>query len=144
MEVGYPLSPYVLIPFARNELNVDGRRRREFNRKISKARIVVEWAFGRLKARFPALKKLGAVRNMRDIYRAIEAMMVVHNLCHQLGDSPNDFRAQHDDGEYPGGLDDNLDDDDELGEIDERNMGAGALNAGREFRRQCVDIICPL
>ncbi|KAF8593744.1 hypothetical protein BDV93DRAFT_412655, partial [Ceratobasidium sp. AG-I] len=67
----------------------DGRRRRAFNLQFSRGRIVVEWAFGHLKARFPALKRLGAVRDMGDIYRAIEAMMIVHNMCFQLGDAPD-------------------------------------------------------
>ncbi|KAG9081987.1 hypothetical protein FRC06_005296 [Ceratobasidium sp. 370] len=94
---GYPISPLVLIPYNRRDLRVDGDRRRRFNYRISRARIVVEWAFGRLKGRFPALKRLGAVRDMADIYRAIEAMMVVHNLCHEFSDAPDGFEAQSDD-----------------------------------------------
>ncbi|KAF8608129.1 hypothetical protein BDV93DRAFT_403583, partial [Ceratobasidium sp. AG-I] len=82
----YTLSPLVLIPYKRNELKIDGRRRRNFNYKFSRARIVVEWTFGRLKARFPALRKLGAARDMNDIYRAIEAMMILHNICQLFGD----------------------------------------------------------
>jgi hypothetical protein len=131
----------VLILYRRNELDEDRRRRREFNRKLSSARIVVEWAFGQLKARFPALKKLGAVRDMRDIYRAIEAMMVVHNMCHELGDVPDDSRAQgnqdHDQDEGEEG-DDQDDGHEAMEEWDNHS-----LEAGKVFRQRCVDIICP-
>ncbi|KAG8731305.1 hypothetical protein FRC10_001809, partial [Ceratobasidium sp. 414] len=140
---GYPVSPCVLIPFARNELDAggDGQRRRDFNHKISQARIVVEWAFGRLKARFPALRKLGAVRDMKEIYRAIEAMMVVHNMCHHFGDVPDDLYAPRDDGELTS--DPDTDVEDERDEVDERDGNMDVLRAGREFRLRCVDIICP-
>ncbi|KAG8731237.1 hypothetical protein FRC10_001950, partial [Ceratobasidium sp. 414] len=140
---GYPDSPYVLIPFTDNELDAgrDGQRQRDFNHKISQARIVVEWAFGRLKARFPVLKRLGAVRDMKDIYQAIEAMMVVHNMCHQFGDVPDDSHAQDGDDELTGDLDTDV--EDELDEADERDGNVDILRAGREFRLRCLDIICP-
>lgn len=139
--IGYSLSPYVLIPFASNELGTDGRRR-EFNYKISKACIVVEWAFGRLKARFPALRKMGAVRDMADIYQAIEAMMIVHNLCQDLGDLPHGTSATlgEDETDEEAGAD--LDEDE-----DERwavgNDYPNLLAAGRALRLHCMDIICP-
>ncbi|KAG9073885.1 hypothetical protein FS749_014596 [Ceratobasidium sp. UAMH 11750] len=137
---GYPLSPYVLIPFAKNELNVDRKRRREFNRKLSKARIVIEWTFGKLKARFPALTKLGAVRDMRDIYRAIEAMMVVHNICHDLGDVPDFSRVQVNDGEEEESDEEANEEDQNYNlAIDEQNL----LRGGWALRQRCVDIICP-
>lgn len=129
----------MLIPFACNELNTDGKRRRAFNYRISKARIVVEWAFGQLKSRFPALKKLGAARDMGDIYRAIEAMMIVHNLCIELGDAPNGFGTEPEETESePEDLDNNQ------GEPREMEGGsANTLDAGRAFRQQCMNIICP-
>ncbi|KAG8731018.1 hypothetical protein FRC10_002108 [Ceratobasidium sp. 414] len=126
---GYTVSPIILTPFARNELGLDTRRRREFNKKISRARIVVEWAFGRLKSRFPALKKLGAVRDIRDTYRVILATMVLHNMCHQLGDAPGVSHAQL--GEEIDGESDE-EDDSEQTEPDYSNMTS--LNAGRAFR----------
>jgi hypothetical protein len=58
---------------------------------------VVMWAFGRLKSRFPALKKMGAVSDIKDMYRAVQAMMVVHNLCYDLGDRPDGLCAYFDD-----------------------------------------------
>jgi hypothetical protein len=141
---GYSLSRFVLIPFARNELRVDGRRRRDFNYKISRARIVVEWVFGRLKARFPALKRLGAVRDMKNIYRAIEAMMIVHNMCHELGDAPTGLRVQldADDDLAEADRDDQESDNDEHHNVDQEDMDS--LCQGRAFRERCVALLCPL
>ncbi|KAG8729640.1 hypothetical protein FRC10_003552 [Ceratobasidium sp. 414] len=128
---GYPVSPYVLIPFTRNELDAggDGQRRHDFNHKISQAWVVVKWAFGR------------AVQDMKDIYWAIEVMMVVHNMCHRFGDVPDDSHTQHDEGELTGDLDTDVEDG--LDEVDERDENVDVLRAGREFRLRCVDIICP-
>jgi hypothetical protein len=143
LPIGYPVSPFLLIPFARNELGIDNRRRRDFNYKISKARIVVEWAFGRLKSRFPALRKLGAVHDMSDIYRAIEAMMVLHNMCQSLGDLPYGESAEPDEDatdEEDMGLDEN--DEDECQAVEEEYPNL--LAAGRAFRLRCLDVICPL
>ncbi|KAG8692171.1 hypothetical protein FRC08_009967 [Ceratobasidium sp. 394] len=137
---GYTISPIVLTPFAKNELGLgsEGRRRREFNQKISRARIVVEWAFGRLKGRFPALKRLGAARDMKDIYRAIQAMMVLHNMCYQLGDAPDGLHTELDEE-----VDDESDseDDDEQAGIDCSDMTH--LEAGRAHRLHYLDILCP-
>lgn len=143
--LGYSLSPFLLLPYARNELNIDGRRRRDFNHKISQARIVVEWAFGKLKGRFPALKKLGATRDMGNIYCAIEAMMIVHNMCHEFGDAPHGSREQLDDHDSSA-----EDEDDEEGGGGDNNddmanqENTDLLNLGRAFRERCLNLICPL
>jgi hypothetical protein len=100
---------------------------------------VVEWAFGRLKSRFPALKKLGAVRDMDDIYRAIAAMMIVHNMCYELGDAPDGFDAGREEGSETESELDLEDNQDEHGDAE------GELNvrdAGRAFRQRCVDVVC--
>ncbi|KAG8731020.1 hypothetical protein FRC10_002106, partial [Ceratobasidium sp. 414] len=147
VEIGYPLSSYVLIPFNRRELAVDGQRRREFNHKISKARVVVERAFGRLKARFPALVRLGPTEDMRDLYRAIEAMMILHNICFDLHDQPDggidDFiQGRVDNGEEPY--------DYRAQEAEPRELANDegvdiddSLAGGRVFRDECMDLICP-
>jgi hypothetical protein len=135
------------MPFARNELGTgtEGRRRREFNYQISRARIVVEWAFGRLKARFPALKKLGAVSDMKDIYWAIEAMMVVHNMCYDLGDRPDGLRPYLDGDGVDAESDEDLDEDERDDNQGHGDVGESSnlLHAGRAFRLRCMDIICP-
>jgi hypothetical protein len=92
MNQGYPSSPYVLRPFTDPETNDQPRReqtrRRAFNRRISSIRVYVEHAFGMLKGRFPALKEFPAMDDMLDVYRTVEALMVIHNLCIDWGDHP--------------------------------------------------------
>lgn len=58
---GYPTTPFLLCPFANNEMGDDCARRRRFNRQLSKSRVLVECAFGLLKARFPALNTIYAM-----------------------------------------------------------------------------------
>ncbi|EPQ53226.1 hypothetical protein GLOTRDRAFT_45952 [Gloeophyllum trabeum ATCC 11539] len=94
---GYPSSPYALRPFTDPEVYSQApderHRRKQFNRRISSIRIRVEHSYGMLKGRFPSLKELGAHHDIQEIYRAIQAMMVVHNLCIDLGDAPEDIPA---------------------------------------------------
>ena len=63
---------------------------RTFNRRVSNIRITSEHAFGVLKARFPSLKEMGPHRNIQDMYKAIEALMIIHNICFDWGDKPED------------------------------------------------------
>jgi len=44
-----------------------------------------------LKGHFPGLKELGGTQDMNGLYNAVEALMVVHNLCISLDDHPEDI-----------------------------------------------------
>lgn len=64
---------------------------RDFNRTLSKVRITSEHTFGRLKGRFPSLKDMGPHDNLEDLYDVIEALMVLHNICIDWGDRPEEI-----------------------------------------------------
>lgn len=89
---GYPSSPYILCPFTEPEVNtqppVERQRRRKFNRRLSSQRITVEHSLGLLKGRFPSLKDMPPEQDIGDTYRAVEALVALHNLCIDLGDHP--------------------------------------------------------
>ena len=51
-------------------------------------RIVSEHAFGRLKGCFPSLKDMGHHDNIQDLYKANEALLILHNICIDWGDAP--------------------------------------------------------
>ena len=95
MSSGYPSSPYLVHPFNEPEIKksipVEQCQRRAFNKRLSHVRIWVEHAFGMLKGRFPGLKELGGTQDMNGLYNAVEALMVVHNLCIGLNDHPEDI-----------------------------------------------------
>lgn len=95
LDAGYPSSPYTMRPYDEPEIHKLPRpeqlRRRAFNKKLSSARITVEHSFGLLKGRFPALQDLGDVTNVEDVYRFINALMVLHNMCVDHGDRPEDI-----------------------------------------------------
>ncbi|KAG8731874.1 hypothetical protein FRC10_001392, partial [Ceratobasidium sp. 414] len=112
------------------------------------ARVIIECAFGRLKARFPSLHRLGAVEDMKDLYRAVEAMMVLHNMCYDLHDRVDGSvdeltQSRVDNGEdaydYVAQESDSEDGDVEEHMIEDGNL----LQEGKVFRNWCLDKICP-
>ena len=74
----YPLMPWLMKPFSDN-----GRLTKEqhtFNYRLSKARMVVENAFGRLKGRWHCLLKRND-SNLKNVPNIVAACCVLHNLC---------------------------------------------------------------
>lgn len=106
--LGYPSSPYVVRPFSEPELlkasAEDQVRMRMFNKRLSSVRISVEHAFGIFKGRFLSLRVMGPHDDVQDIYRVIEALIILHNFCIEHDDRPEDiydFVLQLDRDEYP-------------------------------------------
>ena len=64
-------------------------RMRAFNKCLSSVRITVEHAFGLLKGRFPSLKEMGRHEDIQEAYKAIEALMIIHNICIDWKDQPD-------------------------------------------------------
>ena len=73
----YPLMPYLM-----KEYSSGGSTPQEqyFGLCLCRARMVIECAFGRLKARFAALKRPMDV-NLQDLPHVIYACFVLHNFC---------------------------------------------------------------
>lgn len=61
---------------------------KHFNQTLSSVRIASEHAFGILKGQFLSLKEMGRHRNVQGIYKVIEALMVLHNICLIWNDEP--------------------------------------------------------
>jgi hypothetical protein len=153
--IGYPSSPFLLRPFTDPEVNnqspAERDRRKKFNRRLSSIRIYVEHAFGILKARFSSLKELGTHDNPQDMYRAVEAMIAVHNLCIDLKDGADDF---FDANEEQASIDD-LEDVDQFagygGVIPEQQANIPAHETdgwlkteGYRLRLELLDLLFPL
>jgi len=85
VETGYPSSPYTLRPFTEPEVEAhhgaERKRRLAFNNRLSSIRVFIEHAFGLLKNRFLSLKDFGRHQKIQEVYRVIQALMVIHNLC---------------------------------------------------------------
>lgn len=107
--LGYPISRY-LVPIFNPDECVDRdpqvqAARKRWNRGYSSMRIVVEHAFGRLKARFPFLQGMRGW-DIDNMYRVVESLLVVHNILLTLDDRADDIegaramllelQAQHD------------------------------------------------
>ena len=103
--LGYPLTKYSIRPFNDYDLTNnphEARYRRRFNRRLSSLRIFVEHAFGRLKGRFPILRAMTG-RDIDEVYRILEALMIVHNILERLRDDPSDIE------DYDGEEDEDVD-----------------------------------
>lgn len=87
-------SPYTVRPFDEPEMAAARQdhtlyyRMRRFNEILSGERAMVERAFGLWKNRFLSLKEMGGHNEMQEIYRVIEALIVLHNMCIAHGDHP--------------------------------------------------------
>ena len=73
----YPLLPWLMKPFPHNGTLSDPEKR--FNYHLSRARIVVENAFGRLKARWRRLLKQNEM-SVRNVPSVIHACCILHNM----------------------------------------------------------------
>ena len=83
----YPMDTWLIKPFTDNpSLTAD---QKYFNYRLSRARIVVENGFGRLKARWRRLMKRNDMHT-DHIPLVISACCVLHNLCEIHGESFND------------------------------------------------------
>ena len=83
----YPLLPWLLKPYPGTGLSTKASK---FNTRLSRARVVVECAFGRLKGRWRSLLKRNDV-SIDHMTTLVTACCILHNMCEVHKDS---FDAQ--------------------------------------------------
>lgn len=92
VDKAYMSSPFTLRPFDEREIlkasQLDARRMRSFNQRLSRSRIWSEHAFGKLKGRFRSLKCFAVHDTMMETFTTIEALLILHNICIDFGDQP--------------------------------------------------------
>ena len=79
----YPGLPWLMKPYAENAHTTAGQR--HFNYRQSRARMVVENAFGRLKGRWRCLLKRLDVK-LHNVTNIVATCVILHNLCELHGD----------------------------------------------------------
>ena len=94
----YPIQTWLMKPFS-NNTSLD-LRQKCFNYHLSRARIVVENAFGRLKARWRRLMKKNDMR-IEHIPNVIAVCCILHNMCELHGESFNETWLLQDEVDYP-------------------------------------------
>ena len=80
----YPLLPWLMKPFINSGSLTPEQL--EFNNRLSKARVIVEHAFGRLKGRWRCLRKKLSVQ-LEDVPDIVASCCVLHNICQIHGDN---------------------------------------------------------
>ena len=83
----YPLLPFLMKPFSFSP-TLSAQQKR-FNYRLSRARVVVEVAFGRLKARWRRLAKKIDM-HIDNVPHIIAACCVLHNVCEVHNDDFNE------------------------------------------------------
>ena len=83
----YPLLPWLIKPYPGTGLST---KEKKVNTKLSRTRVVVECAFGRLKGRWRSLLKRNDVR-IDHMTTLVTACCILHNMCEVHQDS---FNAQ--------------------------------------------------
>ena len=83
----YPLSLWLVKPFPHNATLTSSQQ--TFTYRLSRARIVVENAFGRLKARWRQLMKHNNM-DISHVPKVVTTCCILHNLCEVHGDLFND------------------------------------------------------
>ena len=79
----YPLLPWLMKPYIENARSTPEER--NFNYRHSRARMVVENAFGRLKGRWRCILKR-ADFHILNVPNVIASCVVLHNICESHGD----------------------------------------------------------
>ena len=83
----YPLSTWLMKPFPYNTALSNAQK--NFNYRLSRARIVSENAFGRLKARWRRLLKQNDM-SISNVPNVIMACCILHNVCEVHGEAFNE------------------------------------------------------
>ena len=79
----YPLLPYLMKEYVNGG---SSPQQQYFGYKLCSARYVIECSFGRLKARFGALKRAMDI-NIRELLHVIYSCFVLHNYCEMNNES---------------------------------------------------------
>ena len=79
----YPLLPYLLKEYAGGGST---RQEQYYGLRLCQARMVIECAFGRLKARFGMLRRPMDI-NIQDLPSVIFSCFILHNFCELNGES---------------------------------------------------------
>ena len=80
----YPLSTWLMKPFPHNSAMTNNQK--TFNYHLSRARIVAENAFGRLKARWRRLLRQNDM-DIAHVPQVVTACCILHNMCEVHGDA---------------------------------------------------------
>ena len=120
----YPLRPWRMTPFHTGGALTAAQQR--FNCHLSKARVIIERTFGKLKSRWRCLLKQ-LEESMERVPQTIITCCILHNICILMDDQLDE--------------DDDDDDDDDSDDDDDGDGYLRADNAARRIRQAIADYL---
>ena len=91
-DTGFPLSRHLMTPYKNNGHLSNAQK--TYNTNLSKARQVIERAFGLLKCRFRRLRHL-QMNTIANCVKAVHAATILHNICLQ-NEYPDELNNEND------------------------------------------------
>lgn len=94
----FQLSTYLITPFRENQLRAERageptpEQKRQYNKVLSGAQVVVEHTFGMLKSRFRRLFLI-ETKSVENVIRIVSAACVLHNICSMHDDEFDEVGA---------------------------------------------------
>jgi hypothetical protein len=152
VDKGYPSTPYTVRPFSEPELanasDKDKKRMKDFNFILSSERIRVEHGFGCFKLRFQSARIMGGHKDVQDVWRAIDALLILHNMCLHHGDHPKHLEDYREDlGNDRTGERVEPDPNDffvfQPPEVPAIETGAWLKEQGLQLREKLLNLVCP-
>ncbi|XP_066600585.1 putative nuclease HARBI1 [Prorops nasuta] len=123
-DAAYPLTKHLLTPYKNNgHLN---NIQKNYNKKLSTTRLIIERAFGLLKARFRKLYHV-FMFNTDMIPLVIITCCILHNICLNSNDEPFEPNLNDTENEYEDDSDEN-DEDVFFNAKEKRNIIANMIN----------------
>ena len=89
----YPLLPWLMKPYP-DTGNLSNEKQR-FNYQQSRARMVIENSFSRLKGRWRCLVKRMDYYNVDHVINVVAMCIVLHNICELAGDNCDESWTAH-------------------------------------------------
>lgn len=97
-----------------------------------------------LKGRFLSLKEMGAHKDIQEIYKAIEAMMILHNICIFWRDNPERIWEYNPNDPWPevkAEIDNDMEEED--GDVPRHETEQWLRETGHLKRRILLDALFP-
>jgi hypothetical protein len=123
---------------------------KDFNFTLSSERIRVEHAFGCFKLRFQSARIMGGHKDVQDVWCAVDALLILHNMCLHYGDHLKHLEEYREDLGNDRAGEERVEPDPhdffvfQPPEVPAIETGAWLKEQGMELCQRLLDLVCPV